>query len=509
MPVFAFSQVSVRNLTLVKKLIADKKYEEAVSATTQLLVDGDDVQLYSLRASANHQLKNFNSEIEDYKKILIFNDEDPKTRFALAGAYFSAKDTLEAIKTAQKNTQVHPKYIPSYAFLAFVASKRKENELALKILTDAYDKLQSPTLLSIRAAAYRKQGKYEDALGDYETLMAGRTVPKTVYFSAAQTASEVGDFKKTLRYYETYLEKDPNNSAALNNVGRELQSIGKFTDAAVYYRKSLEVTPGNIFPLSGQALLAYKKGNVDEAFSILDASLLSSRNSKSKINYFIRGYLNAYEGNLADAEADFKATLSDSQQKKYVLNALATIYVYKGEYAKAIEFASENIDSSVEPLPEPYNIRGFAEYKMGKKEDAVKDYLAAIALEDDYQPTFRYVQNGANQPVENYTHVQFLTPFNNVNDCKSAFYTDGNKTLDFKIRIISNADVDVSKIKLFEKDKPLDTKYWSVEGSTKRTFKLMDMLVTDVALTFIPNANRSYLTVFYNDASTQKVTIRK
>src|SRR5690606_38776182 len=99
--------------------------------------------------------------------------------------------------------------------------------------------------------------------------------------------------KKSIEYYKKYLEVNPNNSTALNNLGYHLQRIGKFTEAEIYLKKAIDVSPKNIYPLSGQAYLAYMQGDVDKAFSILDASLLST--SKSKVNALIRGHLNLYE----------------------------------------------------------------------------------------------------------------------------------------------------------------------------------------------------------------------
>ncbi|GEM_PF-2419868 len=503
LPAIIFAQGSVTDLALIKQLILKKNPNGAIAKANEVLASGENAEVYFLRAKAHHQLRNYKSAISDYKKSLEI-DDTADTRLSLALAYQAVKDTVESNRMIKLNLDLYPDHIPTIVSTAALASLKKQNELALKILTDAYRKYDSSIILLARAGEYRKQGKYEKALADYETLIAtGKS--SSYYMPAAQCASSAGNYKKALEYYNEYLTVNPNSSTALNNVGYELQRIGKFTDAEIYLKKAIDVSPKNIYPLSGQAFMAYMQGDADKAFSIIDMALLF--NTKSKVAALIRGHLNAYEGDLPAAEADFKQVLNDPQQVKYAYTALTKVYIYKGEYARALDFVNNYIEKQSIPSPEAYNTRGFAYYKMGKTEEAIKDFLYAMELEENYQPVFSYLEKDSNQPVKNYTHVQFFSPFNNVNDSKSIFFTDGKKDFDFKIRIISNGEVDTSKINLYENGNPIDPKYWSLKNVEKRNFKLMDMVVTDVAFQYTPNIKKSFLKLSYAGSETQTITL--
>lgn len=505
LPILTLAQGSEKNLEVVKQLLKAKNYEGAVSKANEILAAGENTEVYLLRANAYHQLKNYKNEISDYKRLLEL-DDNPDARLSLASAYFAARDSSEANRTLELNLKLHPDHIKSILYSSMLAGHRKDLVLALKILTDAYRKYDSPILLHARAIEYRKQGKYEEALSDYESLISIKK-SSSLYMYAAQCASSTGDYKKTMEYYKKYIEVNPNNSGALSDAAGQLQRSGNFTEAEVYYKKAIDIMPTNVYPLAGKAFLAYKQGNADEAFSILDASLLFK--SKAKISSLVRGYLNTYEGNLAEAETDFKEAITDDKQKKYAYAALAKLFIYRGEYSRAVDFTSTYISGQRTPSAGLYNTRGFAYYKMGKAEEAIKDFLYAKELEKDFQPMFNYIEKDGKSPVQDYTHVQFFLPFSDVNDTKFNFFTDGKKDFDFKIRIISNDEVDASKINLYESGKLIDPKYWSLKSVEKRDFKYMDMLITDVAFQYTPTNKKSNLKLSYAGTETQTQTIIK
>ena len=292
----------------------------------------------------------------------------------------------------------------------------------------------------------------------------------------------------------------------MSDVAGELQRAGNFTDAEVYYKKAIDIMPTNVYPLAGKAFLVYKQGHVDEAFSMLDAAVLFK--SKAKIASIIRGYLNAYEGNLTEAEIDFKDAMLD-KQRDYAYNALGNVYIYRGEYARAIDFLTQHLESQNTTAATAYNTRGFAYYKIGKTDEAIKDFLHSKELQKDHQPIFSYMNKDSKSTVQNYTHVQFLTPFNDVNDNRFGFSTDGKKDIDFKIRILSKDEVDARKINIYESGNLVDPKYWSLKSVEKRSFKFMDMLVTDVAFQFTPKNKKRYLKLSYAGTDTQTQTILK
>ncbi|ADY53405.1 Tetratricopeptide TPR_1 repeat-containing protein [Pseudopedobacter saltans DSM 12145] len=503
LPAITWAQGSVESLVVVKRLIANKNFNDAIAKANEILGSGENKEAYILRASAYHQIKEYKREIADLKKALELEDT-ADARLSLAFAYQIVRDTAESNRMIALNLERYPDHIPTVVSAAAIAALKKQNDVALKILTDAYTKHDSPIALQARAGEYRRQGKYEKALADYETLIALRK-SSSYYMSAAQCASQVGNYKKTLEYYKEYLTLNPNSSTALNNVGYELRKIGKFQDAEVYFKKAIDVSPKNVYPLVGQTLLAYMQGDVDKAFSIIDAALLFD--TKIKIAALARGSISAQEGDLIAAESDYKQVLSDPQHVKYAYPALTKVYIYKGEYARAVDFVTDYIERQNIPSSEAYNTRGFAYYKMGKTEEAMKDFLYAMELEENYQPIFRYLNKESNQPVKSYTHIQFFLPFNDVNDSKSGFFTDGKKDFDFKIRIISEGEVDASKISLYEREKPVDQKYWSLKKVEKREFKWMDMFVTDVTFQYTPNIKKSSLKLSYNGSETQTITL--
>lgn len=503
LPALVFGQGSLQNMVIIKRLIENKDYNQAISRATEMLTYEENKELYLLRAKAYHGIRDYKHEIEDLKKALDF-EEKATTRLSLALAYQAVKDTVEANRMLKLNLELYPDHVPTIISTAALASYKRQHEQALKILTDAYRTYDSPLLLQARAVEYNKQGKYDKALADYETLIYSRK-SSSYYMSAAHCAAKAGNSKKAIEYYTEYLQLNPNSSTALNNVGNQLRKMGKFKDAEVYYKKAIDVSPRNIYPLAGQTLIAYMQGDVDKAFSIAESALLF--NTKSKLADLARGTLNFFEGDLIGAESDFKQVLQDPQQVENVYTALANVYIYKGEYARAIDFASTYMEKQKVPSPAAYNARGFAFYKMGKKEEAIKDFLYSMELEEDYQPVFRYFNQDSKQLAENYIHVQFFSPFNNVNDCQSGFFMDGKKDLDFKVRIISNGEIDASKINLYESGNLVNPKSWSLKTVEKRDFKFMGMVVTDVLLGYTPNVKKSYLKLSYDGWDTQTLTL--
>ncbi len=79
---------------------------------------------------------------------------------------------------------------------------------------------------------------------------------------------------------------------------------------------------------------------------------------------------------------------------------MAKLHIWKGDYANSVEFTSKYIDNRTAQVPEAFNIRGFAYYKLGNTAKALKDFASAKALENDYQPIFNYIQNDGKEVIK-------------------------------------------------------------------------------------------------------------
>jgi len=159
----------------------------------------------------------------------------------------------------------------------------------------------------------------------------------------------------------------------------------KTDEALIFYQLSLKNNPQYGQMWLNLGALYYNANMIDEAIE----SLLKSKQYYSHQNiHYNLGLAYAASGELERAEQEFKYAIYLEPKLWPAYNSLASLYVYEGEYEKAIEQWERAIklnNSFKEKHIFLYFI-GMAQQRMGESEQAYNYFLKALIEAPDDSP---------------------------------------------------------------------------------------------------------------------------
>jgi tetratricopeptide (TPR) repeat protein len=121
-----------------------------------------------------------------------------------------------------------------------------------------------------------------------------------------------GDYEEAIKKYHDYIELEPDNYVALNNLGANYENINNFIEALKYYNLSID------------------------------------KNQRYALSRRNRGSLLNNNGELDKAIIDLKISLEIEPDDAQGLNSLGVAYLRKKEYKMAIDY----FDKALHLMPE-------------------------------------------------------------------------------------------------------------------------------------------------------------
>ena len=153
-------------------------------------------------------------------------------------------------------------------------------------------------------------------------------------------------YKEALVFYQIALEKDPDNTRALNGAGychTQLKAFGKALDS---YSKSLKIEPQNV----------------------------NSYNGIGEINIDLQKY--------SDAIPYFEESLKIDPENVNAYNGMGISYVHLGDSKKAIQYFEKSLEFNPEKL-ETYNGLALAHLRSNQTEMAESNYRTVLDIDSD------------------------------------------------------------------------------------------------------------------------------
>ncbi len=170
-------------------------------------------------AGTYQMMKDYPNAIVYYKKALETNPTDETVLMAMSGIYIYQNDLANAEMTVKKiKNQQNPKV---KEIVAYIDSQKAETEMnnaiskyenkdyagAETILTSLINKkLGGYMPYYYRAMVYDALGKYQQAINDYESVIAKDSTVALVYYSLGVDYDTLKNFPRAIQNYRKYLE---------------------------------------------------------------------------------------------------------------------------------------------------------------------------------------------------------------------------------------------------------------------------------------------------------------
>jgi len=161
-----------------------------------------------------------------------------------------------------------------------------------------------------------------------------------VTLDEARARLEEGDLERAREGLKRAVEANPNDSAALVDLGYLALGAGNTDEAADLFRQALEREPGNIDALRAIATIHGRSGRPEDAFDA--ASAVAEAQPQDALAVLELAELSLDVGRLDEAAAAFQRLRSiddDPSHEVYAVHGLIEVELRRENWRRALDFA--------------------------------------------------------------------------------------------------------------------------------------------------------------------------
>lgn len=288
----------------------------------------------------------------------------PEVQLEVADNLVEAGKLKEAIANYQKVIDKNPNLAAAYAGLGYAYVQTEDFDQAITNLTIALEKNKddSESQLYLGVALYRS-GEIKAAIEQYNKLVDAKSQNPDVYYNLGIAYSHEGNFDQAIEQINTAINKRKNKKypEAYNNLGLIYEATGDLNKAVELFQTAIEQQNGKYPTARYNLARVYLNKAADKEGKL--AAIKQYQKATQEDPQFAEAYLELGTANLF---------LSVHSVEHINENALAA-------YTKAIELRKGIYPLAHENMAIVYS-------KMGRKEDAMKQYYLAFEQYDGRCP---------------------------------------------------------------------------------------------------------------------------
>lgn len=190
-----------------------------------------------------------------------------------------------------------------------------------------------------RAQDVAQRGDYQEALGEFRSLLAENPRLAAAQVGAGAVTLEQGDLRAAQRSYEAAIKADARNVDAWVGLGRTQSAAGRPEEAVKAYRAALAIAPADMRAISGIADALEATGTGPAAIPFLERLSADAAADSDAWTRLGRAYLAA--GRAADASVAFEEAVALGEVGETTLDGMITAYTAEQRYAEASSAAGE------------------------------------------------------------------------------------------------------------------------------------------------------------------------
>jgi len=123
--------------------------------------------------------------------------------------------------------------------------------------------------LFLKALAFEWQGKIEDALTIYRTIVSVHEEDLDAWLEIAKLETRKGNYERAISLYGNLMSRFGEEPPILSGLARALTDSGRLVEALAYYDRVLLQEPDNVQALAGKARVLRLTGDASEARKII------------------------------------------------------------------------------------------------------------------------------------------------------------------------------------------------------------------------------------------------
>lgn len=317
---------------------------------------------------------------------------------------------LQVLEKKNAAYEKNSEYLDALLNFIFETKTKTNDERLHRELNAQYSKLikLADTDLAIANNSLRKiELSIKKSIENFVVRENKKNNPETFY-SKAFNAYESRDYNSAILNFSKVIELVPEYEPAYTMRAQCYSDLGLYSKSLSDINKSLELKPDNIYPLFIRGWCFNYLENFTKA--IRDFNKIIDVQPEKDYGYFGRGYAKANLSDYYGANKDYLKTIELNPNHSMAYNNLGWNHFEKGEFNKALEYVNKaleldtknytawdsraeihfnlndynqcindcDIALSINPkIANCYFLKGRAFYRIGKKEEACKEWSSA------------------------------------------------------------------------------------------------------------------------------------
>lgn len=303
------------------------------------------------------------------------------------------------------------------------------------------------------------QQRYQESITEYSNAIQLNNSMPQFFYNRGIAYHDIKQWNEAIEDFSQSLKLDPKKAAAYTMRGNCFKQLGNYEEAVKDYTNAIELQPNYKNALLGRALcydrLSKYKDAVDDYSKVIEleksnpsfswfynrgVDYMELEKYKEAIQDFSKAY-DLSKGSYIDAIYqraqcyemmklkdcaifDYLQVITEYSKHLQALHAVAYLFYEDRDYERACEMFGQVINLDPEDYNSHYN-RGLCWMKLGKPEEAIRDFKATILVEPEFQKA--YIQIARLQSklkkykdsIQNYTKA---LEFDEEPDVKATLY---------------------------------------------------------------------------------------
>jgi tetratricopeptide (TPR) repeat protein len=289
----------------------------------------------------------------------------------------------DAIKIATEGIMKHP----DKSLLFFVRGTAYNNVGQKSLAQEDFNQgvnlsPEQAVSYSIRGNFYRDNRSFEKAIIDYEKGLSIAANDISILHNRGLAYSNWGKYEESIRDYNKVIAIDPNQSVAYNNRSISFVNTGKIQEAIDDAKKAISISPKYSTAFYTLASAYEKMKDFDKAINTYTEIITLKPEA---VGYNNRGWALSNTGKFAEAIPDFDQAIKLSPSDGIFFKNRGNAKNKIGQYESALIDLNIAVEQKISLHYKSLSNRGDSYLGLGKFNEALADYEAALLLKPDFQ----------------------------------------------------------------------------------------------------------------------------
>lgn len=257
-----------------------------------------------------------------------------------------------------------------------------------EVLADAsVPKTRHASIYNDRGVAKWRQQQLEEALGDFGQAIGASPDYAPAYNNRGTVLMELERVDEAYTDFDKALSLSPGFAAAYNNRGNANHELGRYDAAAEDFRKAVELMPSTAVPFNGRGKTQAALGRSYTALRYLNRAI--TLNGQYTAAYENRARVFAHLGRHDDAIDDLDKVINVAPERAdlHILHGQASAELRRSQQAlrdfgKALELEPENAEALVG--------RGIQNVERKRFDLAIEDLTQALTIDAEMPDAYYY-----------------------------------------------------------------------------------------------------------------------